>query len=139
MRKILSLRGDALAKVMSKQSVTGEPTRAAYGDKKGCFPKPKLPMVYAAVSVFRQNTGIPYRKQPIGARQPRWSYEPDSATAREEHVAMLVDGPVSDKWKANASSTRARLDRTKYAKELSQIANQASAKDSLRRGKFTKD
>lgn len=134
MRKILSLRGDALAKVMGKQSAIRERTRDAYGsDKKDCFPAPKQPMRYAAVSDFRSKTGIPFRKQPIGARQPQWSYGPDSATAREERVAMLSDGPIGDTWKANASSSRGKLDRAKHAKTLAQSSRVDAAKAEVRR------
>lgn len=89
-------------------------------------------MVYPAISEGRVKSGIPYGKQPIGARQPQWSYDPDSATAREERVAMLAEGPIGQTWKANASSTRARLDKVKHAKALSQLNNVKSVTDEVR-------
>ncbi len=134
MRKLNSLRGDALAKVMKREPAPRERTRDAYGsDKKGSYPTPKRPMVYAAISDARAKTGIPYSKQPVGARQPRWSYDPESATAREEYVAMLADGPIGQTWRQNASSTRARLDKVKHAKSLAQLSRVDAAKAKLRR------
>lgn len=136
MRKILSLRGEALAKVMSHTSPKAghaqASSRARYGDKKGVFPKPSKPMVYPAISEHRLNIGIPYRKQPIGARQPQWSYDPDSATAREEHVAMLSDGECKATYKSHPSSY-ARLDKAKHAKALAQLDLIEAAKAKARR------
>lgn len=131
MRKILSLRGEALAKVMSHTSPKAG-QRARYGDKKGVFPKPSKPMVYPAISDFRSKTGIPFRKQPIGARQPQWSYDPDSATAREERVAMLSDGECKATYKSHPSSY-ARLDKAKHAKALAQLDLIEAAKAKARR------
>lgn len=133
MRKILSLRGDALAATMKAKSVTGSRTRDGYGsDKRDYFPVVHTPTVFAAVSEYRQKTGIPYRKQPIGARQPQWSYDPESATAREERVAMLADGSIGQSWKQYKAPT-ARLDKAKHAKTLARIAREASATVKVRR------
>lgn len=127
--KLNACNGDALAKLMLRKS----------DDKKSKCVTMRKPLVYDAISTYRsaEQVGL-FKSLPIGARPPHWTTGPDSATEREERLAMLVDGPLRGTWR-ECKPSGTRLDREKHAETIAKRLATARVWNVVKQGKSTLD